>query len=382
VTNPGRIGAIDFWRGVILFAILIDHIPGNLIEFLTPRNFGISDSAEAFVFLSGLSVGFTYLRKAEKQGMGAVARGAAARAGRIYAIHLALTLGGFAIFWLGYSLFDLPDLIEAHGRDLLFHQPGRGVIGVVLLSHQLGYFNILPLYVVLMLATPGLLLLTRASRVTAVAISIGFYLAASRLGLGLPNWPQPGGWFFNPFAWQLIFTLGIVAASVFRETPPRRSLALYWAAWTIVALGAAIMTNAIGLAPGLYAKAFAFFDVGKQNLGSARIVYFLSLAYAIAMTPRLMALAGPVAGEHLRRVGRHSLQIFAAGSLLSALGQAILAASSAHISDPAAHMFGLIYTIAGLGALIWLARFLEEGVARDRSAAKAPAPGLLAPSIR
>ena len=52
-----RVEAIDFWRGLVLVGILCDHIPGNLIEKATPRNFGFSDSAEAFVFLSGFSVG-------------------------------------------------------------------------------------------------------------------------------------------------------------------------------------------------------------------------------------------------------------------------------------------------------------------------------------
>jgi hypothetical protein len=55
-----RVGAIDFWRGVILIVILVDHISGNLLDRVTPRNFGLSDSAEAFVFLSGLSVGLVY----------------------------------------------------------------------------------------------------------------------------------------------------------------------------------------------------------------------------------------------------------------------------------------------------------------------------------
>ena len=62
--NANRIRDIDFWRGAVLIAILIDHIPGNPLENWTPRNFGLSDSAEAFVFLSGLSVGLIYMPRA------------------------------------------------------------------------------------------------------------------------------------------------------------------------------------------------------------------------------------------------------------------------------------------------------------------------------
>ena len=52
-----RIATVDFARGLVLVAMTIDHLPGNVLEHFTPRNFALSDSAEAFVFLSGLSVG-------------------------------------------------------------------------------------------------------------------------------------------------------------------------------------------------------------------------------------------------------------------------------------------------------------------------------------
>ncbi|MBM3577754.1 MAG: hypothetical protein FJX40_08830 [Alphaproteobacteria bacterium] len=62
-----RIEAIDFWRGAALVTILINHIPGNILGNFTPRNFGFSDSAEAFVFLSGLSVAHAYRRRFEAE---------------------------------------------------------------------------------------------------------------------------------------------------------------------------------------------------------------------------------------------------------------------------------------------------------------------------
>ena len=76
-----RVGDIDFWRGAVLIAILVDHIPGNLLGSLTPRNFGLSDSSEAFVFISGLSVGMVYAPRAASGGVRAVARGCFERAG-------------------------------------------------------------------------------------------------------------------------------------------------------------------------------------------------------------------------------------------------------------------------------------------------------------
>src|SRR5580704_10681045 len=78
--SANRIRDIDFWRGAVLIAIVIDHIPGNPLENWTPRNFGLSDSAEAFVFLSGVSVGLIYLPRACKEGLGPVAGGRLRRA--------------------------------------------------------------------------------------------------------------------------------------------------------------------------------------------------------------------------------------------------------------------------------------------------------------
>ena len=49
--------AIDFWRGLALVTIFINHVPGNTFERYTYSQYGISDAAELFVFLAGWSIG-------------------------------------------------------------------------------------------------------------------------------------------------------------------------------------------------------------------------------------------------------------------------------------------------------------------------------------
>ncbi|MFN9907133.1 MAG: OpgC domain-containing protein, partial [bacterium] len=44
---------LDLFRGVALMMIFINHVPGNFASYWTHMNFGFSDAAEAFVFLSG-----------------------------------------------------------------------------------------------------------------------------------------------------------------------------------------------------------------------------------------------------------------------------------------------------------------------------------------
>ena len=224
--NANRIRDIDFWRGAVLIAILIDHIPGNPLENWTPRNFGLSDSAEAFVFLSGLSVGLIYLPRAFKYGLEPVAGGCLKRALKLYGVHIALTVAALVVFGAAYWASGVPDLIQAHGRAFVFGSPGNGLLGLALLSHQLGYFNILPLYIVLMLWAPVALALALRGPLLALTVSIGLYAAARTFGLNLPNWPEAGGWFFNPIAWQLVFTLGRrVSDSVARRSAAARPVA-------------------------------------------------------------------------------------------------------------------------------------------------------------
>jgi hypothetical protein len=353
-----RIGAIDFWRGAILVVILVDHIPGNLLEAVTPRNFGLSDSAESFVFLSGLSLGLVYYERTVKAGLGDVMRRCFTRAFCIYGVHIAITFCALAIFGAAYVLSGLPDLIEVQGRTFVFHSPLQGILGVLALTQQLGYFNILPMYVVLMLLSPVILALASANAPLALGASATVYVATRLIGFELPNWPESGSWFFNPLAWQLIFTLGIVAAILWREKPPPRSKPLLWIAAMIVFIAAVIVTDGAGTMPGLRDAAFARLDIQKQNLGVARLFHFIALAYLVAQTRFLTQLVETGAGREIQRLGRHSLAIFAVGSLLAALGQALLRIAGEHLSG-GIEVLGMLYVLLALAVLFLLARYLE-----------------------
>ena len=361
--NANRIRDIDFWRGAVLIVILVDHIPGNPLEHLTPRNFGLSDSAEAFVFLSGLSVGLIYMPRAYKYGLEPVAGACLKRALRIYGVHIALTVAALLVFGAAFWLSGIADLIEAHGRSYVFGSPSSGLLGLALMSLQLGYFNILPLYVVLMLWAPVALILARRDPLLALVVSAGLYAAARVFGLNLPNWPEAGGWFFNPIAWQLVFTLGLVAAVLWRDSPPRPTPWLLTLSVATVAGAALIVTNNAGLAPGLRDAATAHLDLAKQDLGLARLVHFIALAYLIATAPSFARFIAPVIrgafGNAVQSLGRNSLPVFAAGSLLSACGQAALAATSPHASKGIEQFAGLAYTVAAIAALFAVAHWIE-----------------------
>lgn len=53
----GRDLRLDYFRGLALILIFVDHIPGNVLSNVTLHSVGFSDAAVVFVFLSGYTAG-------------------------------------------------------------------------------------------------------------------------------------------------------------------------------------------------------------------------------------------------------------------------------------------------------------------------------------
>ena len=49
----GRDRRLDLFRGIANWAIFLNHIPNNAVNWITTRNYGFSDGADLFVFISG-----------------------------------------------------------------------------------------------------------------------------------------------------------------------------------------------------------------------------------------------------------------------------------------------------------------------------------------
>lgn len=319
-----RAVSVDMWRGFVLCTIFINHMPGNVFEAITFRNIGLSDSAEAFVFMSGVAMALAYGRKFNGGKEWDVSLTLIKRAVKLYGVHLLLSLAGIAIFAAGAIAWHAPGLMAMHGRDLFVKDANTFLFGIVSLGHQLGYFNILPLYIALIVAVPGLFYLAR--------IHIGLMLAASALlyaltrlyGWNLPNWPIPGGWFFNPFAWQFIMAIGIAAGLAMQQNRLVRSKPLFILASVVVFAGAFVVTNGFGLSFGVRDAVYNWLDLDKTNLGLGRLIHFLGLAYFIyclGISPKLASLR---ILQPLIVLGRHSLLVFFLLSLVAAFGQVLL----------------------------------------------------------
>jgi hypothetical protein len=51
---------LDLVRGIGQWMVFLYHAPYDIVSWLTLRNFGFSDAAEFFVFISGYTAGFVY----------------------------------------------------------------------------------------------------------------------------------------------------------------------------------------------------------------------------------------------------------------------------------------------------------------------------------
>jgi len=377
-TTTGRIESIDFWRGLALAIIFINHIPGNVVGEITPRNFGFSDASEAFVFISGLMTALAYGRRFSSGRVAEASGVLFKRALHIYCVHIALTVLALLLFLIAADVLEDASLLAQRVCAAISSAPINGVVSLVTLSWQISYFNILPLYVALLCIAPALLYVGARSRWLMLLLSETIYIVGRSLGSAIPFAPSDQGWYFNPLAWQLMF-----AGGLFIGLSRPQAFAPYWRAAYCAALlftlcAAIVVSNAFGVAPGLVDAAGRFLDWDKSNLGTVRIIAFIALAYSIYCSNLTKVLCRSSIYRACSLLGRHSLPVFCLGSLLSALGQIL---NETRLASPA---LDIVYVAAGLLVLVEFAKVIESRkgwnsmAAGDRSAPRHAAFGVAA----
>src|SRR6202008_968116 len=126
------------------------------------------------------------------------------RALTLYAAQVMITMIAIAML-AGIALWaDNPLLLEWHNAAAVFHDPVPTHVGLILVTHQLGYFDILPLYVVLMVMAPAFALIDRYAPNLVLPVSLWIYGVTLGFQISIPAWPVEGEWFFDPLAWQFI----------------------------------------------------------------------------------------------------------------------------------------------------------------------------------
>ncbi|MEI2299053.1 OpgC family protein [Ensifer sp. MJa1] len=345
---------LDVFRALCLLTIFVNHVPGQYLEYLTHKNFGFSDSAEAFVLISGLSVGLAYGGKFVAGGRLAMTLKIWRRALALYIAHIMTSIVTLAIFAGGALYFGRQDLIGEINIRPMVEQTEQGIVAMVLLGHQLGYNNILSMYAALFLMLPAILWLNGISKKLLLLLSAALWLAAGIFKFVPSNFLDEGYWFLNPWSWQFLFVIGVVMMTYLRNggSLPR------WP-WLVVLSGLYLAVSAvwvlfsfwnIDLSFGLPAVLTGF---DKTFLSLPRLLHVLALAYIIAVTPRISGLAKLESDRPLAVVGRHSLAVFIFGTILAMAGQVLLFVTG---RNP---IIGSLFVLFGIGLHFAYAYYLE-----------------------
>lgn len=355
---------IDVFRGLVLIFIVVDHISGSVLAWTTLRNFAIADATEVFVFLAGLVTAMAYVGLARRRGVEVADRRFWRRSWEIYRAFLVCGLlmfaaGGLLIWWQ----LQTPALGATEVKDFLA-APVRSVFEMLTLQRQPFLADILPMYAFFAVMAPLAIRLARRDWTWLLAASLALWLVAPWLGSFLPSTTIPH-WSFNPFAWQIVFVLGLIVG-LYPELPQQPQgtarKALTVAAAVIVVIGAIVSLfsyheslRMIFLSTWLEKGLQTF---SKPNASAVRVVNFMAIAWLVYAAvqrgwfDRLFARMRPVA-----LVGKNGLVCFVGGAVISILAEALAFTLS---GGQPSRVTGLLADVVAIAALIGLAVLWER----------------------
>lgn len=363
---------LDFFRGLALIVIFIDHVPNNPIATWTLHNFAFCDAAEVFVLISGISTYLAYGSRLERQGFGACTRAVSRRWCTIYGAHLLMLAGLWAVTTVVSRHFWALDYVDSLRLKWLYESPREALFSALTLSYLPRFLDILPLYLVLLAAAPLILTLVRRDWRLALGLSGLIYVAAWLGGLNLVEGKEHHGWYLNPLTWQFLYTMGIVWGHLGKTSAQRMPWSWRWAAGASALVFFGALSGAFGpwsipvsSHPWLFLWPFE-----KTFLAPLRILNVMALSYLVAffIRPQARLLRSSVAAP-LLSCGRHSLPVYALGVVLSCLG---LIAVTESAGAPIVHA---TVNLVGIPAMILLAAALEWR--RTLRTERAPAGGSL-----
>jgi hypothetical protein len=351
---------LDLFRGVGLWMIFLDHIPHDVVSWLTLRNYGFSDAAEFFVFISGYLAGFIYGPIIKAGHFLAALKRLWKRAMEMYVAHIMLFLIFTAQIARTVRKFDNPlyeDEFNVH--NFLLH-PDVLIGQALTLRYKPVNLDVLPLYITLVAAAPFVLwLMVRKPNLTLLGSAI-LYVLARWFDWNLASYPPGTTWYFNPFAWQLMFFFaawcGIGGANLLWPIIKSRLAliaALVWIAFAFLI----VMTWHIAWLDAMVPKWMIklIYPIDKTDLDMLRFTHFLALALIVS---RYLPRDWPaLTSKWLRPMvmcGQHSLPIFCFGVFLSFAAHWVLMQYTRGVWEQ------LVVSAAGILVMIAIAWVLDR----------------------
>jgi hypothetical protein len=333
----GRDLRLDLFRGLANWAIFLDHIPHEVLGSITSRNYGFSDAADLFVFISGYTAACVFGRIMIERGCVVAASQLLKRASKLYAAHIVVLVVYIAVIGCVSRELRDPDDLNQFNTSVFMSKPLWEFIQALVLRYKPVNLDVLPLYI-LLLATfaPALWLMVRKPTLV-LAGSMVVYLAGRNFGWNLAASPS-GFWYFNPFAWQLLFFLGawtaLGGAQAIQSIIRTKAVFCLAITYIVFAFVVTMATHATDLANLLPDWILAPFDPNdKTNLAPYRVLHLIAL---VVVVTRFLAADSPILQWRslapLIKCGQHSLEVFCIGIVLSFCAHAAIETSQNSLS--------------------------------------------------
>ncbi|QDM17316.1 OpgC domain-containing protein [Tardiphaga sp. vice352] len=373
----GRDLRLDLFRGIANWAIFLDHIPDNVVNWVTTRNYGFSDAADLFVFISGYTASFVYAKMMLERGFIVGATRLFKRVWQLYVAHVILFVIYIAAIGYVAQRYNDPDIINEFNVAGLVDNPIQTLSQGLLLKFKPLNLDVLPLYVILMgFFPPVLWLMLRKPDLTMLG-SLALYFAARQFGWNLSAYPS-GEWYFNPYTWQLLFVFGawfaLGGAVESRSVIKSKVLLYFGVAYLLFSL---VMTMAGRFPDYGHMMPDWLFDAfnpnDKTNLAPYRVLHFVIIAFFVTrFVPKEWRGLEWRVFQPLIKCGQQSLAVFCVGVFLSFVGHFLLMMSSGSLASQ------IFVSAAGLALMTLVAYYISWSKKQDKplpkpAAAVAPA---------
>jgi hypothetical protein len=352
---------IDLFRGIAMFIILVAHIPFDTWALFIPARFGFSDAAEIFVFCSGFASAKAFGRVFHEAGFAMGLVRVLHRCWQIYWAHICLFLVVAATCVVADRLIGGPKIYVGElNLWPFFDRTPEALVGLLTLSYVPNFFDVLPMYMVILAMLPGVMLLRRLH---PAAPFIGVFalwavVQATSLNFGAEPWSDRP-WFFNPLGWQLVFFTGFAISMRWVEVPAVSS------AGVVLSIVILVLAIPFSWVPGFQAVPFLgeargaiAVLVDKTDYGLLRWIHFLAIAYLcralVHAVPRIVELP---ALRPVIKVGQQSLAVFLASMALAwALGIVLDVVGHEAIPTTIVNLAGF----AAITAVAYLAAYVKS----------------------
>ena len=333
---------LDFYRGIAMLIIFTSHAPHNFWGDWIPGRFGFSDATEMFVFCSGMASAIAFGTSYDRRGWLLGTARVLQRCWQVYWAHIGLF---FALLFMVVSLDRIgfeKSYVDSLALGFFLDNASDALFGLMTLSYVPNYFDILPMYIVVLLMMPIIMALAKVRLMFVLAFIMVVWLLAQThimeavglesITLELPaSFHSDRSWFFNPFGWQLVFFTGFALMRGWLPPPPVNALLVITA--IVITVGFMSLSHVAfrewGFDWALRWRIENIMLLYKTDFGVLRYIHFMVLAYlAYAVAGEggrwLLPVARTLSGKTwkalvtvLTKVGQQSLAVFIVSMMLS-----------------------------------------------------------------